>query len=64
MEKYSFVITLKKGLKYFLIFILPVLVDKFVVSYPQVAQLTVGALLVMLANFLKAKYSVRLPLID
>ena len=64
MEQYSFVTTLKKGLKYFILFILPVLIDKFVVAYPQVAQLTVGAVLVMLANFLKAKYGVRMPFID
>ena len=53
--QYSFLTTLKKGVKYFVIFLLPFLVDKFVVSYPELAQLSIGTLLVMLSNFLKVK---------
>jgi len=52
---------LLKGVKYFILFALPWLVDQFIVSYPAVAQLTIGGLLVMLANFLKLKAGVRLP---
>jgi len=51
--KYNFKIGLKKGIEYFIIFLLPILVDKFIYAYPQLAQLTVGALLVMVVNFLK-----------
>lgn len=55
MKKYE----LKKGLshviKYFVIFALPVLIDHFVISYPQLAQLTVGAILVGIVNYLKIK---------
>jgi hypothetical protein len=53
--KYSLKIGLLKALKYIAIFALPMLVDKFVVAYPQLAQLTVGGILVMLANYLKIK---------
>jgi len=59
--EYSFRKTLGKGVKYFVIFLLPVLVDRFVVAFPEVAQLTVGAGLVMLTNYLKVKVGVRLP---
>ena len=58
---YSFKTTLLKGLKYLVLFGLPVLVDKFVVAYPEIAQLTLGAVLVMAVNFFKTKYGVRLP---
>jgi hypothetical protein len=53
--KYSLKIGLLKALKYIAIFALPMLVDQFVVAYPQLAQLTVGGILVMLANYLKIK---------
>ena len=48
---YSFKKTLAKGLKYFLIFVFPFAVDQFVISYSQWAQLSLGALLVMISNF-------------
>ena len=48
-----------KGLKYVVIFILPLLVDQFVIAYPQWAQLTVGGLLVVLTNWLKVRVGVR-----
>ena len=57
--------SLKKGVgkivKYFLIFLLPVLVDMFIVQYPQIAQLSVGAILVGIVNFAKVKGGVKLP---
>ena len=56
METYSFKQTIQKGIKYFVLFGLPILVDKFIVSYPDVAQLSVGAILVMAVNMLKVKY--------
>jgi len=51
MNNYSFKKTLVKIVKYFVIFIIPFLVDQFIVQYPQLAQITIGALLVGLANF-------------
>ena len=59
MNNYSFKKTLLKGAKYLIIFALPVLVDRFIVSYPEIAQLSVGGILVMLCNWLKVKVGVR-----
>ena len=58
---YSLKQGLLKAVKYFLLFGVPILVDKFVYSYPELAQLTVGGILVGLANFLKVKYGLKLP---
>lgn len=60
MPIYSFGTTLKKGIKYFVIFAIPFLVDQFVVNYPEYAQLTVGGLLVMLTNFAKMKLGAKI----
>jgi len=51
--KYNFKIGLQHVIKYFVIFALPFLVDQFIVNVPQVAQLTVGAVLVGIVNYLK-----------
>lgn len=51
--KYDYKKTLIKALKYGVMFALPWAIDQFIVSYPQYAQLTVGAILVALANWLK-----------
>lgn len=59
MNDYSFKKTIGKGIKYFLIFLFPILVDRLVISYPDIAQLTVGALLVMLVNWLKVRVGLR-----
>jgi hypothetical protein len=53
--KYSLMKGILKSLKYMAIFIIPVFVDKFIVDYPQLAQLTVGGVLVMIVNYLKIK---------
>jgi len=55
---YSYKKTIKKAVKYFVIFLLPVLVDKFIISYPEIAQLTVGAILVGICNWAKVKMGV------
>ena len=56
---YSYQQTLIKGLKYFVIFVVPFLVDQFIVNYPGIAQLTVGGVLVLLVDYLKNKVGVR-----
>jgi len=56
---YSFKITLVKIVKYFVIFIIPFLVDQFVFQYPQLAQITIGALLVGIANWGKVWAGIR-----
>jgi len=53
MENYSFIKGLGKFVKYFIIFALPVVVDKLIVAYPDWAQLSLGGLLVILTNWLK-----------
>lgn len=57
--KFSFKQMFLKGLKYAVIFVLPVLVDRFVVAYPEWAQLTVGGVLVMAVNYLKVRVGLK-----
>jgi len=56
-KRYSFKKGLGKMIKSFVFFAIPVLIDQFIVYYPQIAQLTVGAILVGIANYLKIKRS-------
>jgi hypothetical protein len=55
--------SIKKGLakivKYFVIFVLPFLVDRFIIEFPEIAQISAGAGLVFIANWLKIKVGVR-----
>ena len=51
MNEYSFKKTLLKGVKYFIIFGIPFLVNQFIFAYPEWAQLTLGSILVMIANW-------------
>ena len=60
METYSFKKTLGKGLKYIIIFALPLAVDQLIVAYPDWAQLTLGGVLVMVVNFLKVAIAPKL----
>lgn len=53
MNKYSFWKGVGKIIKYVILFGLPVLVNNFVIAYPEWAQLSVGGLLVFLVNWLK-----------
>jgi len=57
---YSFKHGLIKAVKYVVIFILPVLIDRFIVSYPEIAQLSVAGILVLSLNYLKVKVGVKL----
>lgn len=54
-HKFSWLKMVKKGVAVFVMFLLPWLVDQFLIAFPDIAQLTVGGLLVMLVNFLKNK---------
>lgn len=53
--KYSILKGLKKSIKVIVLFAVPVLIDAFVVSYPGIAQLTLGGLLNLGWNYLKVK---------
>ena len=60
MNKYSYLKTLKKGLKYALIFVVAAVINKFVIEFPELASYQMGpyivsGLLVMLLNWLKIK---------
>ncbi len=57
--KYSIKKGLLKLVKSFVIFLLPLLVSKFIIAFPDIAQISVGALLVGIANWLKVRYNVR-----
>lgn len=57
---YSYAKTIKKGVKYFVIFALPVLVDKLIISYPEIFQLTIGGVLLMGTDYLKNRMKITL----
>jgi len=59
--EYDFRITIVKMMKYFVIFVIPFLVNAFIVQMPDIANLTIGAVLVGIANYLKVKVGVRIP---
>lgn len=61
MPKYNWKITAQKGLKYLILFGIPALINWVIVEYPQYMQLTLGGVLVMLANYLKVRIGLRLP---
>lgn len=54
--KYSINKGINKSIKYAIIFIIPVLVDKFVYAMPEYANITIGGILVGVVNYLKIKY--------
>ena len=60
MVKFSWGQNISKGIKYLVIFVIPVLVDRFIVAYPEWSELPLGALLVMLVNYLKIKQGFRI----
>jgi hypothetical protein len=50
---YDWKITLKKGVKYLCFYAVPWLISGFLTENPEMASLTVGTGLTMLANYLK-----------
>lgn len=59
--EFEYKTTLLKGIKYLVVFALPFLVDTFIIAMPDVANLSIGASLLMLVNVLKVKYGAKLP---
>lgn len=57
---FSYKVMVVKGVKYVLLFLVPALIDQFLIAYPAIAQLSLGGLLVMLANFLKVRVGLKL----
>jgi len=58
---YSYRKSIKKGIKYAIIIGLGIFISGFAKVYPEYAQLTIGGLLVMVYDYLKHKWGVRLP---
>jgi len=58
---YSFVTGILKGIKYAILFLVAGLI---VGLKPEIKELTVGGALVLLLNFLKIKFGVKIPLLD
>lgn len=54
--KYKLTKGLGKGVMSLVLFAVPVLIDQFVVNMPQVANLTIGGLLVIVWNAVKFHY--------
>lgn len=52
---------LKKTIRVLVLFLLPYLVDQFIINVPQIAQISIGSLLVLITDFLKRKVGLRLP---
>ena len=59
--EFSYKIMWLKGLKYIIVFALPFLVDAFIMTMPDIANLTIGTCLLMLVNVAKNKHGVNLP---
>lgn len=60
MSKYSYGKTIKKGIKYAVIFILPFIVDIFIDRCSTIANLSIGTGLLLIVDFLKHKVGIRL----
>lgn len=56
MTKYSFSKGLGKGVLGFVLFAVPMIIDQFIVGMPDVANLTLGGLLIMGFNWVKFHY--------
>lgn len=57
---YNYKQTAIKGLRYFVLFALPWLASTFIQEMPEIANITIGGLLVMLTNWLKHKANITL----
>jgi len=58
--KFSYKTMVLKGLKYVVLFGIPFAVDQFIFAFPEITQLSVGGLLVMVANYLKVRMGFKL----
>ena len=58
---YSYLKTIKKGVKYFILFLLGGAIMNLAKVQPEVYDLTIGGLLVMIYDFLKHKWGIKLP---
>ena len=59
--EYSFRKSIKKGIKYPLIVAIGLLIAGFEMTYPEVASLSVGSVMIIVYDIVKNKLGVRLP---
>ena len=57
--KFSYKKMVLKGVRVLVLFAVPLAINEFVVQYPEWAQLSLGTLLVMGANYLKVAVGVK-----
>jgi len=60
MKTYSYWITFKKGLVSWVVFFVGAAIMSLMGEYSQYMDITLGALLIMILNWLKHKYQVKL----
>jgi len=51
--KYELSKGLWKGIIAFICFIIPFLASQFIIQFPDIANLTIGAVLIMIVNYIK-----------
>lgn len=61
MTYFSWKKSVMKGVKYCVLYGLPLLVGKLAEFHPEWMSLSVGTILTMLVNVLKVRYGVRVP---
>lgn len=61
MKSFDVKQALLSSVKYLVLFLVPKLVDMFLVAYPEWAQLTVGGVLVFFVKWLKVSKGLKLP---
>lgn len=54
-KKYEWKITVKKAAKYLLMFGIPTVLERLVEMFPEYSGITVGAVIVAIANYMKNK---------
>jgi len=57
---YNYTTTIKKGVRVFVLFTLPWLVSIFIKEMPEIANISIGGLLVMICNYLKHRCEITL----
>lgn len=61
LSMYSYPKTLKKGIKYAVLFALGAIINEVIVHYPVYMDLTIGFVLVQIYDYLKHNLGVRIP---
>jgi len=57
-KEFSYLQMLLKGVKFFIVFGLAIMITQGTSQYPEILELTVGGILVMTLNMLKVKWNI------